>query len=95
MSHPVFQEDIVIDEVAKFLQATYRDYYAVDFLALAEQVDGVFDAMEEAETGSKEKSLDSSVEELRGDDGKGKQRLKSILRLHDVHTKYLRRIFLT
>ena len=57
------QEDIDVDEVAKFLQATYREYYAMDFLALAEQVDGVFDAMEE------EESLDS-FEELREDNGK-------------------------
>jgi len=62
------KEDISIDEVAKFLQATYREYYAVDFLALADQVDGVFDAMEEERS---EDSLDSvsSLEELRDDDG--------------------------
>ena len=61
------QEDIDVDEVAKFLQATYREYYAMDFLALAEQVDGVFDAMEEGEGG--EESLES-FEELREDNGK-------------------------
>ena len=38
----------------------------MDFLALAEQVDGVFDAMEE---GEEEESLDS-FEELREDNGK-------------------------
>ena len=55
--------------MAKFLQATYREYYAVDFLALAEQVDGVFDAMEEEE---EEERLEESrgIEELREDDGK-------------------------
>ena len=61
------QEDIDVDEVAKFLQATYREYYAMDFLALAEQVDGVFDAMEE---GEEEEESPDSFEELREDNGR-------------------------
>ena len=40
----------------------------MDFLALAEQVDGVFDAMEEGEEERLEESR--GIEELRDDDGK-------------------------
>ena len=43
----------------------------MDFLTLAEQVDGVFDAMEEEEEEEEERLEESGgIEELREDDGK-------------------------